>query len=244
LEQEIYKKSEVLGEIVEKYGKMVSSLCNRIIYDKELVEDAVQEVWIEVFNSISEFKGQSKLSTWIYTITYRVVINYSQKQKKYSTKFLKECFDENNLMYSINPIDHVEEIMEVKEMCNKCLTGILHCFDSETKMLYVFRDVAELSYKELSEIFKTDEASIRQRISRARRKLRNFLNNECMLFNDNGKCRCKIKNKVDEINLAEEYKKIRSINNKITVIKQFEKVIPQKNYWEEFFMSQKVGRSN
>ncbi len=47
------KRNEELTEIVEKYGKIVSSLCNRIIYDKQFAEDAAQEVWLEVFKSIS-----------------------------------------------------------------------------------------------------------------------------------------------------------------------------------------------
>ncbi len=93
-------------------------------------------------------------------------------------------------------------------------------------------------------VFQIDETCIRQRISRARRKLRNFLNDECILFNNNGKCRCKIKNKADKLNLVDEYKKIRNINNKITVLKQFEQAIPQKNYWEKLFMSQKNNTSN
>lgn len=244
LNQKIDKRNEELTEIVNKYGKIVSSLCNRIIYDKQFAEDAAQEVWLEVFKSISNFKGQSKLSTWIYAVAYRVIINYSEKQKKYSLKFFKECLDGKQSINSIDVISDIEETMEIKEMCNKCLTGILHCFDSETKMLYIFRDLSELSYQELSELFEIDETCIRQRISRARRKLRNFLNDECILFNDSGKCRCKIRNKIDKINLAAEYKKIRNINNKITVIKQFEQVIPQKNYWEKFFMSQKNDTNN
>lgn len=234
------KRNEELTEIVEKYGKIVSSLCNRIIYDKQFAEDATQEVWLEVFKSISNFKGQSKLSTWIYTIAYRVIINYSEKQKKYSLKFLKECLDGNQYINSIDVISDIEETMEIKDMCNKCLTGILHCFDSETKMLYIFRGLSELSYQELSELFQIDETCIRQRISRARRKLRNFLNDECILFNNNGKCRCKIKNKADKFNLVDEYKKIRNIIIKLRYLNNLNKLFHKKIIGKNFSCHKKI----
>ncbi|WP_169911637.1 RNA polymerase sigma factor [Clostridium oryzae] len=66
MDQQICSENEILVDIIEKYSKIVSSLCNRIVYDRELAKDAAQEVWLEVFKSISKFRGKSKLSTWVY----------------------------------------------------------------------------------------------------------------------------------------------------------------------------------
>ncbi|HOH89709.1 MAG TPA: sigma-70 family RNA polymerase sigma factor, partial [Bacillota bacterium] len=78
--------------IVEKYGSLVSSICRRMIQNAEDAKDAAQEAWAEIIKGLPSFKGESKLSTWIYTVTYHSVMHFCQKDKIYSTKFLRDYF--------------------------------------------------------------------------------------------------------------------------------------------------------
>jgi RNA polymerase sigma factor (sigma-70 family) len=64
--------------IIENYGKMVNSICRRMIQNRDTVEDAVQEVWLEVNKSLKSFRGESKISTWLYKITSRVVMRMAK----------------------------------------------------------------------------------------------------------------------------------------------------------------------
>ena len=84
-------------EIIDKNGKLVFSLCFKIIRNNAIVKEAAQEVWLEVLKSLESFENQSKLSTWIYKIAYRVIIKYSKNERKYNTSYLEECFDGPNL---------------------------------------------------------------------------------------------------------------------------------------------------
>ena len=58
---------------IREYGKMISILSNRMVFNKEIAQEAAQEVWVELLRSLPSFKGESKLSTWIYSIAKRVI---------------------------------------------------------------------------------------------------------------------------------------------------------------------------
>ncbi len=218
---------------VREYGPLISSICRRLIQDPEIAEDAAQEVWVQVIKSLPSFKGDSKLSTWIYAIAYRVAKDYSIRERTYSVRFLRDYFHQDGEPQFTGNSKNPEKAFWVKEMCDRCLTGILHCLETEARIIHVFREIAGLSYLEIADIVEKDETTVRQIVSRTRRKLTNFMNDECMLYNPNGKCRCRMRGHINSIGLAEEYRKINEILKRVNVFQRFEKVFPKKNYWEK-----------
>lgn len=215
--------------IVANYGRMVTSICSRMIQDEEASKDAVQEVWLELVKSLQYFRNESKVSTWLYTIASRVVMRLASKERQYSTRFLRGFFHGEDV--EVPDYEYFDKQLWVREMCDKCLTGILHCLDNEARLAYILRDISMLSYQEISEVLEKDERAVRQMISRSRRKLRNFLNDECVFCNPNASCKCKMSKWVQEVSLPDEYKKLKEIANRINLYKASEKILPQKNYW-------------
>lgn len=134
-------------------------------------------------------------------------MNYAIKENIYSRKFLKEYLRGGEVNISFDT--DIEKKIWVRQMCNKCLTAMLHCLDNESRILYAFHDIVQLSYKEITAIVNKDETLIRQKISRARRRIKYFLNNECVLYNPKGECKCRIKTIVVHLNLPNEYNKLR-----------------------------------
>lgn len=219
-------------QLVYGYGSMVSAICGRMIQEEETAREAAQEIWLEVIKSLPSFQGRSKLSTWLYTIAYRMAIRYARKEQIYSRRFLRDYFRNGERDF---PDDgDIDEKIWVKEMCDKCLTGILHCLNNEARIAYIFRDIVRLPYEEISQILHKETSSVRQLISRSRRKLKHFLDNECALHNPEGPCACRMKKLVMEMDLPQEYKKLRQIVARANVFKEAEQVLPRKNYWEKF----------
>lgn len=221
------------SSIAIEYGKMVSAICRKMLQNNETANDAAQEVWLEVVKSYATFDSRSKISTWIYTITYRVVMRYAANERLYSTRFLKTYFHGEDREPPVD-IDYDHKIW-VKEMCDKCLTGVLHCLDNEARIAYIFRDIAQVSYPEIAEIIDKEELTVRQIISRSRRKLKNFLNNECQLYNPKGSCQCRMRKMALKVNLPAEYEKIRTSVNQINFFRKSEQIMPGKNYWEKLY---------
>lgn len=221
-----------ISRLIEDYGRLVSSICHRMIQDEDTAKDAAQEAWMEVMKSLPSFRGESKISTWIFTITYRVVRRYAQKEKVYSTRFLRNYFSQKEI-----ELPHSQESdkkLWVKKMCDKCLTGILHCLDHESRMTYILRDIAQLPYEKIANITDRNPASVRQMIFRSRKKLRNFLEDNCVLYNPGGKCTCRMRRWIREIDLPREYKELRKSITQINVFRETEEVISRVNYWKVY----------
>ncbi len=68
-------------KLYQTYIGQVYGLCFRLTSDKSLAEDAAQEVFIQLWRKIGNFKGDSKFSTWLHTVTSNITISYLRKQR-------------------------------------------------------------------------------------------------------------------------------------------------------------------
>ena len=221
-----------LDDIARDYSRMVSTVCRRMILDAETARDAAQQVWTEIVKSYPSFRGESKISTWIYTITRRAALEFARNERTITTRFLRSYSLQEEFQPAATATDP-ERVLWVKEMCDKCLTGMLHCFDNEARLAFIFRNIVELSYQDIAEILEKDEAAVRQMISRSRKRLLSFMTDKCILSNpDNGNCRCRMTTWVRKIDLVKEYEKIRTTVRRVNLFKESELVLPRKNYWE------------
>ena len=223
---------------IREYGKMISILSNRMVFNKEVAQEAAQEVWVELLRSLPSFRGESKLSTWIYSIAKRVISRYAVNEKHYSVGFLHTFLygDERD---APDCSSDIEKGIWIKEECDRCLTGLFHCLTNDARLIYLFRDVIQLSYSEIARIMDADEQYIRKTMSRSRTKLRNFLKNECRIFNPASKCKCRMNTLLEGINLPEEYQRIRDLGKRISIFRQADEILPAKNYWEKYSLLDK-----
>lgn len=72
--------------LYQQYIGQVFGLCYRLTGEKMMAEDAAQEVFIQLWRKIGNFKGDSKFSTWLHTVTSNVTISYIRKQKGWVQK--------------------------------------------------------------------------------------------------------------------------------------------------------------
>ncbi len=212
-----------LEDLVEPYGNMISIVCRRMIQDEDKARDASQEVWVNIAESLSSFRGEAKISTWIYKITYRVAASYWKKEKYYSTKILRDYSRGPERIASNN--SEAKKLEWIRRMCDKCLTATLHCLDNDSRITFILKDIVGLSYRELSVVLEENEAKLRKRNSRSRKKLRSFLMDECVLVNPEGACRCRMTKLVLETNLPQEYEKVRDISNYIDIFQKAEQLL-------------------
>ncbi len=77
---------QAYNKLYQEYIGQVYGLCYRLTGDKTLAEDAAQEVFIQLWRKIGNFKGDSKFSTWLHTVTSNITISYIRKQKGWLQK--------------------------------------------------------------------------------------------------------------------------------------------------------------
>jgi RNA polymerase sigma-70 factor (ECF subfamily) len=79
-------KNSAFRALVEEYQERVFNACLSVVHDREDAEDVAQEVFIEVFNSLRSFRGDAKLSTWIYRIAVSKsldLIRWRKRKKRF-----------------------------------------------------------------------------------------------------------------------------------------------------------------
>ncbi len=171
------RDERAFSELIESNGDRVFNLCFRMLGNREEAEDLAQEVFITVFKSIDSFRGDSKLSTWIY----RVASNLSKNRIKYlarrhdrSKDEFDEGIDRNAAAAALtspnqakSPDLHVED---------QQLEGIMQAaiaeLEEDHRILIVLRDIEELSYEEICQITELAEGTVKSRLHRARLALR------------------------------------------------------------------------
>lgn len=221
--------------LVLEYGPLVSSLCRRMIDDREKARDAAMEVWAEILKSLGGFRGESQLSTWITVVARRTINRWIADEKEYDFRtFAKEC--ETVLHPPIEEFgrEDPERIdLWTRMLCDACLTSILHCLEPETRFIFILRAVMRFDYAEISRVMEMGEPAVRQRFSRASRKLARFGKKECALINPEGKCRCGQKKFLDETTLVAEFRRMRALANRLEPWADAETVFPGVNYWRD-----------
>ena len=77
---------QAYNQLYQTYIGQVYGLCYRLTGEKMLAEDATQEVFIQLWRKIGNYKGDSKFSTWLHTVTSNITISYLRKQKGWLQK--------------------------------------------------------------------------------------------------------------------------------------------------------------
>jgi len=221
-----------LDDIAEMYGGFVSGLCMRMIRNEDAARDAAQHAWVEIVKSYPSYKGDAKITTWMYTIVRRAAADHAIRERTFTTRHLRDYFREEKEPEPACTPD-MDKDLWVRQMCDQCLTGILHCLDAESRMILVFKDIAGLNYHELETVFEKDSEALRKAVSRSRRKLKAFLNSECYLYNPEGTCKCRMTKYVKDINLRAEYDTLKNISNLARFYRKSGTLLPRKNFWKK-----------
>jgi RNA polymerase sigma-70 factor (ECF subfamily) len=170
-------------ELVDTYGDRVFSLTYRMLNNRAEAEDLAQEVFITVFKSIEQFRGDSKFSTWLYRVTANHCknrIKYLARRHERGTSEFDDGVDHNDddggdgPMVAPKPSPRPDRQLEGAEM-QIVLQHAIAELDDEQRILVVLRDIEDLSYDEICAITDLPEGTVKSRLHRARLALRKKL---------------------------------------------------------------------
>ena len=164
--------------LLDDFQHKVFATCLSFVPNREDAEDIAQDVFLEVFNSISKFKGQSQLSTWIYRIATNKCLEFIRKrQTKKRFAFLQplsdERFDIDRTRY-FTEFKHPGIILEHKEAGERIFKAI-HNLPEAQKIVFTLHKIDGKSYKEISDITEKSLSSIESLMFRAKKNLQKTL---------------------------------------------------------------------
>lgn len=163
-------------QIVESTKGLVYNTALGIVQNPEDAEDVAQEVYIQMYESINAFKGESKLSTWLYRISVSKSMDHLRKKKrKKRFAFVQSLFGANQELVH-DPPDFVHPGVKVDS--KESATALFKAIDqlpAKQKIAFTLNRLEGLNYQEISEIMHLTVASVESLLHRARKNLRKIL---------------------------------------------------------------------
>lgn len=158
-------------ELVRAHQDRVFDLVFRMIGDREEALDLSQEIFVSLHGSVARFRGDSRLSTWIFRVARNHCLNrlkYLERRKRGRSTEIS-CVPEGELernQPSARP-DEQFAAGEARALVQRAIAQL----DEEHRLLVVLRDVEELSYHEIAAITEQPVGTVKSRLHRARAAL-------------------------------------------------------------------------
>ncbi|WP_164219015.1 RNA polymerase sigma factor SigX [Virgibacillus sp. YIM 98842] len=166
--------NSVFNKIYDEFHQDLYQFIFYMVKDKHLTEDLLQEVYIKVLNSHKNFKGDSSLKTWLFSIARHVTIDHFRAQERKRKRIL-EFFDWNEKgqnMKDNKPLpDEVavqnEEVKQIYEHLDKCTP--------DQKSVLILRFIQSFSIRETADILKFSTSKVKTTQHRGLKMLRKYL---------------------------------------------------------------------
>lgn len=190
---------QALNTLVENYQGYIFNVALKYFNHIADAEDATQEVLIKVIANLGNYNAsKAQFRTWLYRITFNHFLNAKKApiEVRYESGF-------ENFFNAIESSEVVELTLdqenrmkwEIEEAKVACMAGMIMCLDREQRLTYIIGDVFEIDHNLGAEIFEITPDNFRQKLTRARKDLYQWMHNRCGLVNSNNPCRCPKKTK-------------------------------------------------
>ena len=168
---------EAFRGLIEQLKNKVFNTALGIVQNTEDAEDIAQEVFVEIFQSIQQFKGDAKLTTWVYRITFTKSLEFLRKKKsKKRFAFVQSLFAGDSVL----PIEdkphfyHPGVQLENKERAAILFKAIEQLPDNQ-KTAFVLHKLEGLSYVEICDVMLVSLSSVESLMFRAKQNLQKLL---------------------------------------------------------------------
>lgn len=164
--------------MVTSWQDMVYNTSLGLVQNEMDAEDVAQEVFVKAWESIGSFKGESKLSTWLYRITVTKSLDYlrSRKRKK-RFAYVQSLFGMNDELVIDPPDFHHPGVVSEKKQLSASLFKALESLPEQQKAAFVLSRIEGLNHKEVSEVLGTTVPAVESLLQRAKLNLRKKLEN-------------------------------------------------------------------
>ncbi len=194
VEQAINGDRKALETLILRHQAWIYNIALRMVFLPHDAEDVTQEVLVKVITKLGSFKGESAFRTWLYRIVANHVLNMKQRaaeSRLLTFSQLGAVIDRTPELDLPDPSTvPVEVPLLVEEAKIACTTGMLLCLDRRQRLIFTLGEMLGVSDTIGGEVLELSAENFRQSLSRARRDLHQFMNDQCGLVNAANPCRC------------------------------------------------------
>jgi len=156
-------------ELVTTYQHRVFGVALRMLGSSAEAQDVAQEAFLRAYRGLGEFRGDAKISTWLYAITSRLCFNRLASAER---RLVRP--DEEALLRLSDPGRRPDAALERSEL-EAALARAIAELPEERRIVVVLRDVEGLAYEEIAQVLELELGTVRSRLHRARAELKEKL---------------------------------------------------------------------
>ena len=165
---------DAFAQLVYLYEKRIYALALRMCGNPEDAAEAAQEAFLAAWQGLPFFRGEASFSTWLYRLASNSCVDLLRREGRHRQAAGPSLDDEAVSPSVPDPGPGPQETAERRELRRQIEAG-LAALSPEHRQVLILREIQQLSYDEISRILELDLGTVKSRISRGRRQLRNFL---------------------------------------------------------------------
>ena len=162
-------------------------------------EDATQDILLKMITHLSSFRGESSFTTWVFSIAANHLKNYKKHMfahRPLSFEFYGDDIENGKIQDVPDLTQDVEKDILAEELKMSCTNVMLQCLDAESRCIFILGTMFKVDSRVAGDILEMTPEAYRQRLSRIRKKMAEFLGQYCGEYGG-GRCKCK-----DRVNYA------------------------------------------
>jgi RNA polymerase sigma-70 factor (ECF subfamily) len=161
--------SVAFAELVNRYKNLVFGVISQVVSDRSRVEDLAQEVFLKVHRGLPSFRGDAKLSTWIYRIVRNVCSESSTRLHVMVS--IDERTEDGRLRYEPSAADRAFSDLERRDLLEKAITRL----PVDQRFLISAHYFGGQQYHELADILEMPMGTVKTLLHRAKQRLREMI---------------------------------------------------------------------
>jgi RNA polymerase sigma factor (sigma-70 family) len=197
IESAVNGSMAALESLIYRHQHFIYNIALKMVGNVQDAQDITQEVLIKIITKLSQFKKESNFRTWLYRITF----NHFLQMKKSVSELATESFEmvgkqlDSIPSQALSVLEESEMRDEIEETKLTCMNGMLLCLEREQRLVFILGELFNLNHSFGAILLNVSKDNFRQKLSRARKDLYNFMNNKCGLIRKENPCRCAGKTK-------------------------------------------------
>lgn len=165
---------EAFSQLVYLYEKRIYALALRMCGNPEDAAEAAQEAFLAAWQGLPFFRGEASFSTWLYRLASNSCVDLLRREGRHRQAAGPSLDDEESSLSVPDSTPGPQEAAERQELRRQIQEG-LNTLSPEHRQVLILREMHQLSYEEIAQTLELDLGTVKSRISRGRRQLRNFL---------------------------------------------------------------------
>lgn len=185
-------QNELLKLYEEEYDKLYN-IAFRMAGNHHDAEDAMQNAFLKAIKYLQQFKGDAKLSTWLYRILVNEGNNNYKRLRRLPVVAITQelgMSEEDFFSQLESPDEPIANKLVVDEMREKCLTAFMRCLPKQQRAIFVLRTFLNLTISEIAEVLEMTENNVKVTLYRARKNIQDLHHDRCSLIDPSKPCRC------------------------------------------------------